>query len=96
MAEKCRANARQCMKLAAQVEYPELRATFVEVANRWIKRAIELEKAGKRQRKDTPIAKPAVNSMITLACDCRALPAGVMVLMPADAGMLREDGQRRR
>jgi hypothetical protein len=34
MPEACRANASQCMDLAAKVKYPELRATFLELTDR--------------------------------------------------------------
>jgi hypothetical protein len=39
-----RANARRCMDLAATVKYSELRPTFLELADKWTKLAIELEK----------------------------------------------------
>jgi hypothetical protein len=51
MPEECRANAHQCMDLAAEVKYPELRATFVDLADRWTKLAIELEKPRKPRRR---------------------------------------------
>jgi hypothetical protein len=38
-----RDNARQCMDLAAQRQYPELRATFLKFAGKWIKLAIRLD-----------------------------------------------------
>jgi hypothetical protein len=49
--EECRANARQCMDLAAGVKYPELTATFWALANKWTKIATELEKPRKPPRR---------------------------------------------
>jgi hypothetical protein len=49
--KECHANARQCMDLAARVEYPELRATFLELADKWTKLAAEQEKPRKPRRR---------------------------------------------
>jgi len=54
-AQECRANADQCMDLAAKGDYPEMRATFVDLSDRWTKLAIELEKQRKPKRR--PAAK---------------------------------------
>jgi hypothetical protein len=42
---ECRANASRCIELAAQVKYPELKETFLELAKRWTELATKLEKA---------------------------------------------------
>ena len=47
---ECRANARQCMELAAGIGYPELSDTFRELAGRWTKLAAALEQAARRKR----------------------------------------------
>jgi hypothetical protein len=44
---ECRANARQCMELAAGIGYPELSDTFRELAGRWTKLAAALEQAAR-------------------------------------------------
>jgi hypothetical protein len=38
----------QCMDLAAKVKYPELRATFVELADKWTLLATKLERVRKQ------------------------------------------------
>jgi len=48
--KECRANARQCMDLAASVKYPQLRVTFLKLAGKWTKLAIALEKPCKPRR----------------------------------------------
>jgi hypothetical protein len=58
---ECRANASRCIELAAQVKYPELKETFLELAKRWTELATKLEKArlGKaRARPKKPKGKP--------------------------------------
>jgi hypothetical protein len=49
--KECRANARQCIELAAKVKYPELRATFLELARKWTKFAAEMERPRKPTRR---------------------------------------------
>jgi hypothetical protein len=46
--QKCYANARQCIDLAADVEHPELKKTFFVLADVL---ATKLEKAGQQQRR---------------------------------------------
>jgi hypothetical protein len=53
MAKQCHANARQCIELAADVEHPKLKRTFLELAEKWTELAIKLESAGKRTRRPT-------------------------------------------
>ena len=50
--EECRANARQCIRLAGDVKYPELKKTFLELAAKWTAFAINLE-ASKRPSSGT-------------------------------------------
>jgi hypothetical protein len=47
---ECRENARQCTEFAAAIRFPELKDTFMELAGRWTKLAVELEKPAKRKR----------------------------------------------
>jgi hypothetical protein len=47
---ECRANARQCIELSEEVLLPELSDTFRELAGRWAKLAVALEKPAKRKR----------------------------------------------
>jgi hypothetical protein len=49
--ERCRANARQCIEMAAEImSFPELKDTFRELAARWTRLATELEQSAKRKR----------------------------------------------
>jgi hypothetical protein len=45
---KCRANARECLDLEAEVENPQERAAYLDLAGKWIKLAVELERRRKR------------------------------------------------
>ena len=44
---KCRANARECLDLEAEVLDPQERAGYLELADKWIKLALELERRRK-------------------------------------------------
>ena len=41
---KCRANARECLDLEAEVSNPQEKAGYLELADKWIKLAVELER----------------------------------------------------
>ena len=47
-AEKCRANARQCLELAAGVKFPKIKKTFLELAAKWTALATKLEASNGR------------------------------------------------
>ena len=53
---ECRANAARCIEFAAQVKYPALKATFLELAKRWTELAAKLEQA--RQGKGKARTRP--------------------------------------
>jgi hypothetical protein len=48
--QKCHANARQCIDLAADIKHPELKKTFFVLADKWTVLATKLEKAGQPRR----------------------------------------------
>lgn len=52
--KECRANASRCIEFAAQVKYPDLEETFLELAKRWTALAIKLEKARARKARTRP------------------------------------------
>jgi hypothetical protein len=52
--QECRANATRCIEFAAQVKYPDLKETFLELAKRWTALAIKLEKARARKARTRP------------------------------------------
>jgi hypothetical protein len=51
---ECRANASRCIEFAAQVKFPDLKETFLELAKRWTALAIKLEKARARKARTRP------------------------------------------
>jgi len=58
--KECRANACQCMDLPSGVKYPELRAMFLELADKWTKVAIELDKPRKPRRRRASKKRPEI------------------------------------
>jgi hypothetical protein len=59
--QKCHANARQCIDLAAGTKHPELKKTFLMLADKWTLLATKLEKARHNGRPSARSAPPLLS-----------------------------------